>query len=121
VHEVTKPETTAAVTDVSEFMSDLDGGQLERKLSVALSQTAAAVIDNGRAGEVKLIFSFKRIEGTHQVALEHKLIFARPTLDGKATEEEKRVTVMHVGKFGRLTLVPESQIPLLDRQGQPTN
>lgn len=49
-------QSTAAATDVAEFITDLDGGQFERLLSIALSQTAAAVVDNGKKGEVKVTF-----------------------------------------------------------------
>lgn len=42
MHEL--PSTTRAATDVAEFITDLDGGTLEHMLSIALSQTAAAVI-----------------------------------------------------------------------------
>ena len=37
--------TASAATDVAEFISDLDGGQFERMLSIALSQSAAATVD----------------------------------------------------------------------------
>lgn len=115
-----KPETTSAVTDVGEFITDLDGGVFDRKLSIALSQVAAAVVDNNRAGEVNVKLSFKRIPGTTQVHVEHTLKYSRPTLDGKASEEESRTTAMHVGKFGKLTLAPENQLEMINRQGQPT-
>jgi uncharacterized protein YfdQ (DUF2303 family) len=49
MYEVPKPRDAA--TDVSEFITDLDGGQLETMLSVALSKTAAAVVDNGKKGK----------------------------------------------------------------------
>jgi hypothetical protein len=109
-------ETTRAATDVAEFISDLDGGVFERKLSTALSQVAAAVVDNDRAGEVKVSFKFERIKGSGQVHCKHELKFIRPTLDGKASEEENRSTPLHVGKNGRLTLMPESQMSFIDKR-----
>ena len=112
------PQTSAAATDVAEFITDLDGGTFDRKLSMALSQVAAAAVDHDKVGEVSIKFSFKKIPGTMQVHCEHKLSFTKPTMDGKAGEEEKRTTPMHVGKFGRLTLAPENQMSFLDRQGQ---
>ena len=42
------PISVAAATDVSEFFTDLDGGIFERKLSIALSQVAAACGACGR-------------------------------------------------------------------------
>ena len=35
---------------MSEFLEDLDGGVFDRKLSIALSQVAAASIDNDKTG-----------------------------------------------------------------------
>jgi hypothetical protein len=115
-----KVTSTSAATDVGEFISDLDGGMLDHKLSIALSQVAAAAVDNDKAGEVNLKFTFKKIPGTNQVHCEHVLKFCKPTMDGKASEEEKRTTPMHVGKYGRLTLAPENQMAFLDRQGVAT-
>ena len=42
--------TSAAATDVGEFITDLDGGSFDRKLSIALSQVAAATIDHDKTG-----------------------------------------------------------------------
>lgn len=106
---------TAAATDVSEFMTDLDGGVFDRKLSIALSQVAAATVDNDKQGKVTVEFAFSRIAGTSQVRCEHTLKFVKPTMDGKAGEEEKRSTVLHVGKFGALTLAQPS---LIGKQGE---
>ena len=113
----TKPDTTAAATDMSEFMSDLDGGQLKRKLSTAISQVACAVMDNDKdkSGDVTLALKFTRIPGTSQITVSHMLKFSRPTSAGKAGEEETRETVMHVGKFGALSLAQPS---LLDKSKQ---
>lgn len=105
-------------TDVGEFLSDLDGGVFERKLSLALSQVAAASVDNDSTGEVTVKFSFKKIPGTTQVHCSHQLKFTRPTMSGKASEEETRVTPMHVGKFGRLSLAPENQMSFLEKSGE---
>lgn len=107
-------ETTAAATDVAEFITDLDGGQFDRMLSIALSQVAAGVVDNKKTGEVNIKLAFKLIPGTSQVSCEHSLSFKRPTADGKAGEDATRRTVMHVGKFGKLTLTPENQLKMFD-------
>jgi hypothetical protein len=47
-----KPDTTAAATSVSDFIQDLDGGMFESKLSIALSQVAAATVDHEKSGKV---------------------------------------------------------------------
>lgn len=103
-----------AATDVEEFVIDLDGGRLEGMLSVALSQTAAAVIDNEKKGEVSLKFKFERIKGTSQVRIEHELRYSKPTTTGRSAEESAGATVMHVGARGKLSLAQ----PRLDLEGQ---
>lgn len=115
-----KTQSAAAATDVSELITDLDGGVFDHKLSIALSQVAASVVDNSRPGEVNIKLKFERIPGTAQVQCHHTLKFTRPTMDGKASEEETRVTALHVGKFGKLSLAPENQMAMFDRVGQTT-
>ena len=111
-------QSTAAATDVGEFIADLDGGMFDRKLSIALSQVAASAVDTDCAGEVTLKFVFTKIPGTKQVQCKHQLKFMRPTADGKASEEESRTTPLHVGRFGRLSLAPENQLEIINRAGQ---
>ena len=106
---------TQAVTDVPEFITDLDGGQFDRALSIALSQVSAAVVDNDRNGEVNINFKIKPITGSHQIRVEHTLTFKRPTMNGKATEDVTRSTVMHVGQYGKLSLAQPSLLE--NRQG----
>ena len=98
----------SAATDVPELISDLDGGVFERVLSKALSETAAAVIDHGKKGEVNLKFKIERISGTYQVRLQHDVKFKRPTSMGSVSEETSSATVLHVGKFGSLSLAQPS-------------
>lgn len=107
---------TAAATDVQEWITDLDGGRFERALSVALSQVAASVVDHAKPGEVHIRLKLKPIQRTHQVAFDAELKFLRPTTQGKAIETALSVTVMHVGKYGRLSLAQPS---LLDDQQKP--
>lgn len=112
------PISQSAATDVPQLIQELDGGQFERMLSIALSQSAAAAVDNGKVAEVNVKFKLKPISGTHQIHLEHTLVFKKPTLNGKTSDEATQTTTLHVGKFGRLTLIPESQTSFLDKAGQ---
>lgn len=105
----------SAATDVAEFITDLDGGIFERILSQALSETAAASIDHGKIGEVSVKFKIECIAGTHQVRLQHDVKFSKPTSMGRASEETSSATVLHVGKYGRLSLAQPS---LLDEEFQ---
>ena len=106
-------------TDGGEFLSDLDGGQFHQMFSIALSQVAAGVVDNDGKGEVTPKLVFTKVPGSHQVTCGHTLRFVRPTADGKASEEATRKTTLHVGKYGRLSLVPENQIAMFSRTGEP--
>lgn len=106
---------SAAATDVSEFVSDLDGGQLERALSVALSRVASHVVDREKAGKVSLSLSIKPIKGTHQISVDAELGYSHPTLKGKTSESAESTTVLHVGRFGRISL---AQQELLGKRGQ---
>lgn len=105
-------------TNVQEFIENLDAGMLEKQLGIALSDVSAAAVDHGGVGEVTIKFTIKPITGTHQVHCAHSLKFVKPTSSGKATEELARATVLHVGKYGRLSLAPETQ---LDMFKQPAN
>jgi hypothetical protein len=106
-------------TDVANFLGDIDAGQFERLFGVSLSDVAAAVIDNQSKGRITLDFHVEPIPGSHQVLIKHSLKSLRPTNGGRAMEECTRKTAMHVGKYGRLSLVPESQGALFSRDGTP--
>lgn len=108
-----KYNMTSAATDVTEFIGDLSAGTIERALSVALSKTAAAVVDCDKKGKVTLSFELERIAGTHQVRVGHTLQFAHPTMTGKVSEETNGADVMHVGRYGALSLAQPS---LLDKR-----
>ena len=109
----------SAATDVPEFVSDLDGGIFETMLSQALSETAAASIDHGKAGEVTIKFKFEKIVGTHQVRLQHDMKFSKPTSMGKSSEETSGATVLHVGKYGALSLAQPSLLEKARQQEFP--
>lgn len=106
MHVTNRPQNAA--TDTGEFITDLDGGFFEIKLSTALSKVAAAVVDKERKGAVSVSFEFEHIPGTHQVRCTHGLKYHHPTQDGKASEEESRATVLHVGRGGALSLAQPS-------------
>lgn len=107
-----RPATAA--TDVAALLADLDAGLLEIALSTALSQVAAAVCDHGtngakvRTGKVTLEFNLEHIKGTHQVSTSHRISFTKPTSMGKAMEETEGATVLHVGKYGALSITQQA-------------
>jgi len=98
----------SAATDVTEFIGDLSAGTTERAISVALSKTAAAAVDCDKKGKVTVTFEIERIAGTTQVRIGHKLQFSHPTMTGRISEETEGEDVMHVGKYGALSLAQPS-------------
>ena len=110
--------STSAATDISEFITDLDGGQFDRKLSIALSQAAAASVDNQKEATVTVKFKLKPIGGSHMAHVDHTLEFKKPTESGSTSETETRTTTMHVGKFGKLSLAPENQMVMFAKDGK---
>lgn len=105
-------------TDVPQFISELDAGVFEEKLSRQLSDVAGAVVDHDKPGSITIKFDISRIGSSHQVKVEHKLTYSRPTGKGKITEENKTVTPMHVGVGGALTLFPPDQTQMFDKRGE---
>lgn len=97
---------SAMATDVGTFIGELEAGMFESQLSVAVSETAAAVVDHEakKGARVTITLDFEHIAGTQQVRIAHVVKFARPTRFGKRQEECKGASVMHVGKRGRLTV-----------------
>jgi hypothetical protein len=53
-------------------------------------------------------FKLQKIAGTSQVRMGHALKFTKPTSMGKTTEETDSATVLHVGKYGALSLAQPS-------------
>ncbi|WP_039913126.1 hypothetical protein [Cellvibrio mixtus] len=105
-------------TNVGTFLGDLDGGVFEEKLSHILSQVAGAVCDHGRKGKITLEFELKQIGNGHQVTVDHKVKYVRPTKRGSVQEDEQTSTPMHVGKGGAMSFFPENQIPMIGKKGE---
>ena len=110
-------------TDTAEFIGELNAGVFADQIGRALSEVAAGVVDNGKAGQVTVTFSLKQIASSHQVTVNHKLAFKIPTKRGSIVEDTALDTPMYVGEGGRLTLFPETPAPeqLFDRQAAPIN
>lgn len=108
-------------TDTAEFINELNAGVFAQQIGHALSEVAAGVVDNGKAGNVTITFNLKQIAGGHQVAINHKLAFKVPTKRGNRSEDTALDTPMYVGEGGRLTLFPETPAAdqMFDRKAAP--
>ncbi len=103
-------------TNVEDFITELDGGVFVEKLGQALSDVAAGTIDHGKGrkkGKLVLELDIQQIGESHQVQISHTLKVSRPTLRGKATEEDTTTTPMYVGKGGKMTIAPDAQMDFL--------
>ncbi len=104
-------------TDVNEFFTDLDAGVFEKKLSRALSDVAAGVIDHEKVGEVVIKLKLKPI-GSYQIEVSQALTYTTPKRRGKLIESDETKTPMHVGKGGRLSFFPENQTQMFTKTGE---
>lgn len=101
-----------------DVFEELDAGILDSKVSAALAQTALAVVNaesRKQTGKVTLEFEITRIGEGAQVHMSHKLSYTRPTLRGKAQETDTTETLLYVGKGGKLTVTPDTQLDLIQK------
>lgn len=106
-------------TDTVEFLSELNGGAFASQIGHALSEVAAGVIDNGKAGKLVITLDFKQVGQSSQVAIKHKLDYKAPTKRGTRSENTTHETPMSVGTGGKLTLFPEKHDQLFTREEAP--
>lgn len=106
-------------TNVNEFIADLDGGQLEQRLSHILSNVAGAVTDHHSKGEINLKLTLKPIGNGAQIGVTHNLKYTRPTSLGSQSEDYQAITAMHVGTGGKMSFFPENQTQMFSKKGEP--
>lgn len=110
-------EPQAAPEFVAVF-EELDAGIFNRKVSAALAETAMAVVnaeDKSKKGTVTIQLELERIGEGAQVNMSHTIDVSRPTLRGKIREIDKTQTLLHVGKRGKMTITPDTQMDLIPR------
>lgn len=108
-------------TEVGQFLDDLDAGMFQQKISKALSDVAAGVIDNHAQGKVQVTFVVTQLGSSNQVMIDHQLAYSAPTPNGEFAEKNKTRTPMHVNEGGELTLFPKNQHQLFDKKGEIEN
>lgn len=87
-------------TDPGEFIANLNAGVFANQVATALSAVAAAAVDHGKKGQVKLVFDISRIGESHQVKISHKLEYTEPTKRGSRREDTALETPMYVTETG---------------------
>lgn len=110
--------STTTAPDFTEVFEELDAGIFGRKVSHALSETAMAVVNaesRKQTGKLTLEFNIERIGEGAQVNMTHKLTYQKPTLRGKVNETDETQTLLYVGKGGKLTVTPDTQLDLIQK------
>lgn len=96
-------------TNVKEFIEDLDVGNLNKKLSVALSEVGIGVMRSEGETKGKVILEFEiSMLSADKVNVKHKLTFKKPTARGMQSEEDTTVTPMYISRDGSLSLLPKN-------------
>lgn len=104
-------------TNVGDFLTELEAGQLDAKLAAALSMAALAAVDRNKPAEISLKLVIKPGgNGQPIVNVAHELKYKVPTMRGKKSEEDVGATPMHVGSGGAMSFFPEKQGKLFDNQ-----
>ncbi|MCE0117993.1 hypothetical protein LVT75_09420 [Klebsiella variicola subsp. variicola] len=110
------------MTNVPDFLGELDAGVFINKIAGALNTTALGVLNNGSKGKVVLTFDIDRMGNSieeKRVMIKHKLQYITPTPRGKVSEEDTTETPMFVNRGGKLTILQEDQGNLFTLGGDP--
>lgn len=100
--------------DFAETLADLDAGVFMQQVSAAFQEVALGVVEYDKKGKVVMTFELKRIGESHQVAVVHSIDYLRPTKRGAKRENMKTSTVLHVGRAGKLSIMPDTQTDLFN-------
>ena len=106
-------------TDVTEFLEDMEAGTFMNQLAVAISRVADGVVTNGRKGQVQITLDVKQIADSASIHVTHSLKYVEPTGRGEITEKTGSATPFHVNQGGKVTLYPEHQGQLFQKDGVP--
>lgn len=110
------------MTNVPDFLGELDAGVFINKIAGALNTAALGVLNNGSKGKVVLTFDIDRMGNSieeKRVMIKHKLQYITPTPRGKVSEEDTTKTPMFVNRGGKLTILQEDQGNLFTLGGDP--
>lgn len=108
------------MTNIPDFLGELDAGVFENKIAAALNNVALGVLNNAGKGKVQITFDIERLNNSMEekrVSIKHKLSFVTPTPRGKTSEEDTTETPMYVNKGGKLTILQEDQGQLFSIDG----
>jgi hypothetical protein len=102
-----------------DLFGELDAGVFIQKTTRGLAEVALGAVTTGKAGKVVLTFDLKQIGTSNQVNIRHTIKYAKPTPNGKVTEENVTETPVYVGVGGKLSTLPDRQGPMFNKDGSP--
>lgn len=94
---------------LDETLGEFDAGIFVSKATEALKLAALGTIQSSKKGSVTIVLELERIGSSDSVQVKHTLKYTKPTINGKATEENTTSTPMYVDKNGFLTINPQTQ------------
>jgi len=102
---------------LDETLGEFDAGLFIDKAHEALKQVAMGVIATGKKGQVTIVLDLEQIGDSSSVQTKHTLKYARPTKNGKTTEENATSTPMYVDNLGYMTISPQTQDDIFKATG----
>jgi hypothetical protein len=103
-----------------DLFGELDAGVFINKVTRGLADVALGAVTTAKAGKVVLTFDIKQIGTSNQVNIHHSIKFVKPTPNGKVTEENTTETPVYVGVGGALSVLPEKQDKMFNKDGSRT-
>lgn len=105
-------------TDISQMIGELNGGQVEQMLNIALSDAALNTLTHDKVSTVTLQIKLSRIGDSNQVSAVSTVAYKVPTKRGSRSEDYATDTPMYVGAGGKLTVTPDNQIDIFKKRSR---
>lgn len=102
--------------DATDLLKELDAGLLASKLTAIVKETALAVAEHGKKGQVSVTLDMARIGETMQVSLSHKLAYKRPTKKGVAQGHDTDIVPVYVNGKGEVSILPHNQLNIFSTE-----
>lgn len=99
-------------TDISQMIGELNGGQVEQMLNIALSDAALNTLTHDKKSTVTLKIDLSRIGDSNQVSAVSTVSYKVPTKRGSRSEDYATDTPLYVGAGGKMTVTPDNQIDI---------
>jgi len=99
-------------TDIANMIGELNGGQVEQMLNLALSDAALNTLTHDKVSTVTLQLKMTRIGDSNQVGVVSTVSYKVPTKRGSRSEDYATDTPMFVGAGGKLSVTPDNQIDI---------